>query len=146
MSAIAPQARGNDTTRVTVPEQHGQDQIRDGMQLTAVFYGGNPVLLELSSGTVLETDQHPRRSTLTSGYLAIGLLGMGVFAVQVGWRNGRWRSSVPTSTGPVQTSQPDHSFRRRFSKNNRRLGALHMGPLSQALSGRVGTATPVHGG
>ncbi len=92
VSAIAPQVRGNDTTRVTVPEQHGQDQIRDGMQLTAVYYGGNPVLLELSSDTVLETEQHPRRSTFTSGYLAIGLLGMSVFAVQVGWHNGRRRS------------------------------------------------------
>ncbi|SMD27078.1 hypothetical protein SAMN05661093_10675 [Kibdelosporangium aridum] len=92
VSAVAPQVRGNDNDRVTVPEQPGQDQIRDGMQLTAVYYGGNPVLLELSSDTVLETAQHPRRSTPTLGYLAIGLFGMGVFAVQVGWRNGRRRS------------------------------------------------------
>lgn len=91
VSAVAPEVREDDRPRVTVPEQPGQDELRDGVELTAVYYRGDPVLLELADGTALETDDHPRRSVPTMGYLALGLLGLGGFAALVGWRNGRRR-------------------------------------------------------
>jgi len=95
VNAVPPEVRDDDVPKVTVPEQPGQDEIREGEELTVVYYRGHPVLLELPGGTVLETDKHPRRYAPTMGYLAIAVLGMGAFFVRVGWRYGRrsgwWR-------------------------------------------------------
>lgn len=92
VGAVPPQLRGSgDTDRVGVPRQPRQDDIRDGMALTVVYYRDSPVLLELPTGTVLETDEHPRRAAPTTLYLGLATLGLAGFGVRVGWRNGRRR-------------------------------------------------------
>lgn len=93
VSAVDREVRGSDddTPKVIVPEQPGQDELQEGMEVTVVYHDGRPVLLELPDSTVLETDEHPRRYGPTLGYLAVGVLGLSAFAVLLGWRNGRSR-------------------------------------------------------
>jgi hypothetical protein len=87
--AGAPGLQGAELLDVTVPRQDGREGLVEGTQVTVVYYGRSPAWIRLPSGVVLETEDHPRRKAPFLAWLALTVLGSGVFAVRSGIRAGR---------------------------------------------------------
>jgi hypothetical protein len=95
----APGLKSGERLKIMVPRQNGIQELNEGSKVTLVYYAQSPAWIQLPSGTVLETEDHPRRAAPSLGWMALASLGGGIFGIQTGIRSrrreGAWWRRVP---------------------------------------------------
>jgi hypothetical protein len=96
----APNLTHGELLKLEVPRQHGSEGLVEGTELTVVYFGRAPAWIRLPSGTVLQTDDHPRRAAPLLGWMTLFAFCGGIFGIQTGTRSARregaWLRRVPS--------------------------------------------------
>jgi hypothetical protein len=91
---------GPNQERLHVPRQDGQEELAAGMRVTLVYFGDSPAWIRLPSGAMLETADHPRWKAPGLAWMALAMIGFGIFGVRTGIRSARagggWLQPTPT--------------------------------------------------
>ncbi len=80
----APGLSSGERLKLEVPRQQGSAQLVEGAAVTVIYYSRAPAWVRLPSGAVLQTGDHPRRYAPTVGWMALFVIGAGLYAVRVG--------------------------------------------------------------
>lgn len=99
-----PGPHGQHGVSVDLRNQAGRERLSSGGRVIVAYVGENPAWVELSDGTILDTDDHPRYSALM--YAAMGLCAGGFggsfiqTAISRARRRGSWVGSVDIHLEP----------------------------------------------